>query len=51
LKSQLPWSNSAGRFSAPPIELRYYAPSETILDFGPAADIGKIFVNFQQDLY
>ncbi len=36
---------------APLLELRYHALSDAILDLGPAPEIGKMFVNFQQYLY
>jgi type I restriction enzyme R subunit len=36
---------------APLLELRYHALSDAILDLGPAPEIGKMFVSFQQYLY
>jgi type I restriction enzyme R subunit len=36
---------------APLLQLRYHALSDAILDLGPAPEIGKMFVNFQQYLY
>jgi len=36
---------------APLLELRYHALSDAILDLGPATEIGKMFVGFQQYLY
>jgi type I restriction enzyme R subunit len=36
---------------APLLDLRYGALSDAILDLGPAPEIGKMFVSFQQFLY
>jgi hypothetical protein len=36
---------------APLLQLRYNALSDAILDLGPALEIGKMFVSFQQYLY
>jgi type I restriction enzyme R subunit len=36
---------------APLLTLRYNAISDAILDLGPAPEIGKMFVSFQQYLY
>jgi len=36
---------------APLLQLRYSAISDAILDLGPAPDIGRMFVSFQQYLY
>jgi type I restriction enzyme R subunit len=36
---------------APLLQLKYRALSDAVLELGPAQEIGKMFVGFQQYLY